>query len=69
MRQRRWLELIKDYELTINYHPGTANVVANGLRRKSRGNLAMMLTIQRHILVDMMELTLTYGSVEMELYR
>jgi hypothetical protein len=29
MRQRRWLELIKDYDLEIHYHPGKANVVAN----------------------------------------
>jgi hypothetical protein len=28
MRQRRWLELIKDYELEVHYHPGKANVVA-----------------------------------------
>jgi hypothetical protein len=29
MRQRRWLELIKDYDCEINYHPGKANVVAD----------------------------------------
>jgi hypothetical protein len=31
LRQRRWLELIKDYDLGINYHPGMANVIAEGL--------------------------------------
>ncbi|WVZ56866.1 hypothetical protein U9M48_007338 [Paspalum notatum var. saurae] len=31
MRQRRWLELIKDYDLEIHYHPGKANVVADAL--------------------------------------
>jgi ribonuclease HI len=39
MRQRRWLELIKDYELEIHYHPGKANVVADALSRKSQINL------------------------------
>jgi hypothetical protein len=34
MRQRRWLELIKDYDLGINYHPGTVNVIANALSRR-----------------------------------
>ncbi|KAK5819228.1 hypothetical protein PVK06_024200 [Gossypium arboreum] len=35
LRQRRWLELLKDYELIIDYHPGKANVVADALSRKS----------------------------------
>jgi hypothetical protein len=35
LRQKRWLELIKDYHLSIQYHPGKANVVANQLSRKS----------------------------------
>jgi hypothetical protein len=42
MRQRRWLELIKDYELEIHYHPGKANVVADALSRKSQ--VKMMAT-------------------------
>jgi hypothetical protein len=35
LRQRRWLELIKDYDLEINYHPRKANVVANTLSHRS----------------------------------
>jgi hypothetical protein len=31
LRKRRWLELIKDYDLGINYHPGKANVVVDTL--------------------------------------
>ena len=38
MRQRRWLELIKDYDLTINYTPGKANVVVDALSRKATCN-------------------------------
>ena len=34
LRQRRWLEVIKDYDLGIHYHPGKANVVADTLSRK-----------------------------------
>src|SRR3954468_21116086 len=34
MRQRRWLELIKDYDLSLQYHPGKANIVADALSRK-----------------------------------
>jgi hypothetical protein len=35
LRQRRWLELIKDYDLGINYHPRKANVVADALSQRS----------------------------------
>jgi hypothetical protein len=35
MSQRRWLELIKDYDLEVHYHPDMANVVADALSRKA----------------------------------
>ena len=38
MRQRRWLELIKDYDLEVHYHPSKANVVADALSHKSHCN-------------------------------
>ena len=40
MRQRRWLELIKDYDIEVHYHPGKANVVAAALSRKSHCHCA-----------------------------
>jgi hypothetical protein len=38
MRQIRWLELIKDYDLEVHYHPGKANVVVDALSRKVHCN-------------------------------
>jgi hypothetical protein len=38
LRQRRWLELIKDYDLEINYHLGKANIVVDALSRRSHLN-------------------------------
>ena len=35
LRQRKWMELIKDYDYVIDYHPGKANVATNALSRKS----------------------------------
>ena len=42
LRQRRWLELIKDYDCTIDYHPGKANVVADALSRRAVAELKAM---------------------------
>jgi hypothetical protein len=42
LRQTRWLELIKDYDLRINYHPGKANVVVDALCRRSHVSQLVM---------------------------
>ena len=40
MRQHIWMEYLEDYDFTLHYHPGKANVVVDALIRKSRGVLA-----------------------------
>ena len=40
MRQHRWMKYLEDYDFTLQYHPGKANVVADALSRKSWGVLA-----------------------------
>jgi hypothetical protein len=47
LRQRRWLELIKDYDMEIHNHPGKANVVADALSRKSCVNATMVSWMPR----------------------
>lgn len=41
-RQRRWLELLKDYDMSLYYHLGKADVVVNSLSRLSMGSLSYM---------------------------
>ena len=42
LRQRRWVELLKDYDCSIEYHPGKANVVADALSWKVVSDLRAM---------------------------
>ncbi|KAJ9539518.1 hypothetical protein OSB04_032251 [Centaurea solstitialis] len=56
MRQRRWLEVIKDYDCEILYHPGKANVVADALSRK--GSILLLR-------VPCMRMTVTTSLIEM----
>ncbi|WVZ83534.1 hypothetical protein U9M48_030671, partial [Paspalum notatum var. saurae] len=58
MRQRRWLELIKDYDLEIHYHPGKANVVADALSRKAHCSCASLRPSEKSLCWEMEKLNL-----------
>jgi len=55
MRQRRWLEFIKDYDFTISYHPGKANSVADALSRKWEGSVAHLRVQEWRLLEDLID--------------
>ena len=59
-RQRRWMELLKDYDITILYHPSKANMVTDALSRKSAsmGSLARLISSE-HLLARRFRLWLT----------
>ncbi|WVZ90159.1 hypothetical protein U9M48_036486 [Paspalum notatum var. saurae] len=56
MRQRRWLELIKDYDLEIHYHPGKANVVADALSRRAHCHMLEVRPTARVICCEIDEI-------------
>src|SRR6185437_11112263 len=58
MRQRRWLELIKDYNLEVHYHQGKANVVADALSRKSQCRCLFVEPFNETLCQEMMKLNL-----------
>ena len=58
MRQRRWLELVKDYDCEIHYHPGKANGVANALSRKEETKLMSIQLMHPELQKEINELEL-----------
>ncbi|KAL0546427.1 hypothetical protein IC582_016335 [Cucumis melo] len=68
MRQQRWLELVKNYDCEILYHPGKANVVANALSRKV-SHSAALITRQAplHRDLERAEIAVLVGAVTMQL--
>jgi hypothetical protein len=60
MRQRRWLELVKDYDLEIHYHPGKANIVADALSRKSYVNMTVAFQMPQGLCEEFEQLSLGF---------
>ena len=56
MRQRRWIELIKDYECTIEYHPRKANVVADALSRRPMSSISHLRVVHLPRLIELRSL-------------
>ena len=62
MRQRKWMEFLEDYDFTLYYHPGKANMVADALSRKSRGALASIASWKWQMLKTMGQFGLQYSE-------
>ena len=62
MRQRRWMEFLEDYDFTLHYHPGKANVVANALSRKSLEALANIAYREWRMLKTVRQFGLQYSE-------
>jgi hypothetical protein len=67
LRQRRWSELIKDYDLGINYHPRKANVVANALSCKSHANHLVVKSITYELCDKFHKLKIVASTEAMEM--
>ncbi|KAI3745760.1 hypothetical protein L6452_08167 [Arctium lappa] len=55
MQQRRWLELLKDYDCELLYHPGKANVVADTLSQKSYGGESKVTLARIEVMLTLVE--------------
>ena len=62
MRQRRWMEFLEDYDFTLHYHLGKANVVVDALNRKSRGALASIASREWRMLETVGQFGLQYNE-------
>lgn len=68
MRQRKWLEFLKNYDFGLSYHPGKANVVADTLRRKS-SHMSMLIVRELELIEQFRDMRLvceeTHNSVKL----
>ena len=60
VRQRRWMEFLEDYDFTLHYHLGKANVVPDALNRKSRGALTSVASQEWRMLETVGQFGLQY---------
>ena len=60
MRQRRWMEFLEDYDFTLHYYPGKANVVADAISQKSLGVLAIVASREWRMLETVGQFGLQY---------
>jgi len=70
LRQRHWLELLKDYDLQIQYHPGKANIVADALSRKAQHSSNTMVITQLSLLKELEDLwiqPMSHGQAHVQL--
>ena len=63
MRQRRWMEYMEDYDFTLQYHPGKANVVVDAFSQKSQGVLASVASQEWLMLETVGQFGLQYSEL------
>ena len=61
------MELIKDYDLEVHYHPGKVNVVADALSRKSYANEVQVASISSELCAELKQLNLGFVTNAVEL--
>ncbi|XP_062080450.1 uncharacterized protein LOC133785215 [Humulus lupulus] len=66
MRQRRWLEQLKDYDCKILYHPGKANVVADALSRQGDGSVSALSTIEAPLQMEIISVGIEFLTEGLE---
>ena len=62
MRQRRWIEYLEDYDFSLHYHPGKANMVVDALSQKSQGVLASIASWEWQMIETMGQFRLQYND-------
>ena len=61
LRQRRWVQLLKDHDCTIEYYPSKANIVADALSQKSIGNLYYIHAVRMPFLMELRGLDIEFS--------